>query len=332
MRRILIIRIDFLGDMVCTTAFIGAMKQRWPEAEIHVLANRDNQEVLLNNPNVTQCHTYVYSKHTERNRRPGRLAALVDRFVLIRRLRCLRFDLLVIPNGGVHKNSIQFARQLNARDCRWHDAETGFDDRSPEHIAHRVLRHEALSGYALVPELGRVDINALRLQVYPAPDLQAKWCALLGTRTRTRVGLFIANKSAHRRWSLDKWCRLAATLSPDMELFVFYSPLEQPTIHIDARCLVTPSVSELVAAMSLLDVVVSADSAPVHIGSALQIPVVALFEGRPEKYRRWYPLVRHELLYAGPTVESISVSIRHPSIKSGESRSEREANSSGVNR
>lgn len=53
---------------------------------------------------------------------------------------------------------------------------------------------------------------------------------------------------------------------------------------------------------------ISADSAPVHIGSALQIPVVALFESRPEKYLRWYPLgVRHVLVHAGPQVEDIHV-------------------------
>ncbi|VXC72739.1 Sugar transferase [Enterobacterales bacterium 8AC] len=307
MKRILIIRIDFLGDLVCTTALIRSIKQRWPAAELHVLANRDNQEVLLNNPDVTQCHTYVYSKHRERNRRPGRLATLVDRWELIWRLRRLHVDLLVIPNGGMHKNSIQFARQLNARDNRWHDAETGFDDRNPVHVANRALRHEALSGYALMPELGHINIDALRLQLYPVPDIRARWQTFFGNRTRPRIGLFISNKSSRRRWPIEKWRQLAATLSPQGEVFVFHHPTELPMTPIAARSLVTPSVKELVAAMSLLDLVISADSAPVHISSALQIPVVALFEARPEKYRRWYPLVRHELLYAGPEVASIPV-------------------------
>ncbi|UAN43964.1 hypothetical protein KGP17_15915 [Serratia sp. JSRIV001] len=177
---------------------------------------------MLNNPAVTQYHTYVYSKYRERNPRPGRLAALVDRLALIGRLRRWGFDLRVIPNGGIHKNSIQFARQRNVRDCRWHNAVTAFDGRNPQHVANRALRHEALSGYARVPELGQMQSSALRLQVYPAPELQAKWHRLYGTRTRTRcrIGLFIANKSPQRRWRREKWCQLAATLSPAMDLFV----------------------------------------------------------------------------------------------------------------
>jgi len=45
---------------------------------------------------------------------------------------------------------------------------------------------------------------------------------------------------------------------------------------------VAPS-SDLIAAVCLLDVIVSADSAPVHLASAPGVAVAALFEERPEK-------------------------------------------------
>jgi ADP-heptose:LPS heptosyltransferase len=62
--------------------------------------------------------------------------------------------------------------------------------------------------------------------------------------------------------------------------------------------------------MSSLDLVVSADSAPVHLGAALGIPVVAMFEARPEKFLRWYPLgVAHRVVHAGDRVETIPVAM-----------------------
>ncbi|WP_174847928.1 glycosyltransferase family 9 protein [Yersinia artesiana] len=311
MQRILVIRIDFLGDMVCTTALLHALKQRWPAAEIHVLANKYNQAVLARNPDITAVHTYVYSKQCERNQRSGKLAALLHRLALIRRLRRLGFDLLIIPNGGMNKNSIQFARLLGVTDCRWHTAESEFDDRNPDHVANRPIRHEALSGFALVPELGPVDTETLKLHIYPDPQLQAKWQAELGEKKRPRVGLFISNKAPQRRWSVDKWQQLAQKLSDQADIIVLYDPTDPPSEEqlaaFQGRCLFTPGVDEFVATISLLDVVISADSSPVHISSALQIPVVALFESRPEKCLRWYPLVRHVLLHAGPQVEDITV-------------------------
>lgn len=105
MQRILVIRIDFLGDMICTTAFLHALKQRWPLAEIHVLANKYNREALSRNPDVSVVHTYVYSKQCERNQKAGRVQAIFDRLALIWQLRRLRFDLLVIPNGGMNKTA-----------------------------------------------------------------------------------------------------------------------------------------------------------------------------------------------------------------------------------
>ena len=311
MKRILVIRIDFLGDMVCTTPLLRALKRKWPAAEIHVLANKANRAILDANPDVSAVHTYVYSKQCERNERPGVLAALIDRLALIWRLRRLRFDMLIVPNGGMHKNSIQFARQLRVRDCRWHDAETEFDDRKLEHRASRPMQHEALSGFRLMPELASVEADALKPYVYPDAALQAKWQAALGPSTRARVGLFVSNKAEQRRWPEENWLRLAHALEGRAELVIFRDPIDRRVSErlaaSGARVIEPPTVPDLIAAMSLLDVVVSADSAPVHLAAALDLRAVAFFEDRPEKFLRWYPLgIAHVLLRAGPRVDAIS--------------------------
>lgn len=311
MKRILVIRIDFLGDMVCTTPLLHALKRKWPAAEIHVLANKANRAVLEGNPDVSAVHTYVYSKHVERNARPGLLNMIVDRLALIRRLRRLRFDLLIVPNGGMHKNSIQFARQLRVRDCRWHDAGTEFDDRKPEHRTSRPMAHEALSGFRLVPELGSLAAEMLKPYVYPDRALQAKWRGVLGEKTRPRVGLFVSNKADERRWPEDNWLRLTRALGERADPIVFRDPIDRLASErlaaSAARVIEPPTVADLIAAMSLLDVVVSADSAPIHLAAGLNLPAVAFFEDRPEKFLRWYPLgIAHVLLRAGARVDAIS--------------------------
>ena len=315
-RRILVIRIDFLGDMLCTTAFLGALKRRWPDAELHVVANRYNASALDGNPDVHTVHTYVYSRQCERNDRPGRMRAFFDRLRLVRRLRRLRFDLVVVPNGGMHRSSIQLARQLGVKDCRWHDADSEFDDRKPAHVASRPMCHEALSGFRLVPELGRTDLDGLALSVHPDRALLDTWYRLLGARAKPRVGLFVSNKATERRWPADRWCDLGRRLAPFADVIVFRDPAVLAGAGADgdawrdvnARHVAPSSVAELVAAASLLDAIVSADSAPVHLASALGVPVAALFEDRPEKYRRWHPLgVPHMILRAGATVDAIGV-------------------------
>jgi ADP-heptose:LPS heptosyltransferase len=311
-KRILVIRIDFLGDLVCTTPLMHAIKRRWPDAEIHALVNRYNAAVLERNPDVNQVHTYVYSKQLDRNPRPGRVNAVLDRLRLIWRLRKLRFDMIVVPNGGVNKNSIQFARQLGVADVRRHTAATEFDDRVAEHRKRRPMRHEALSGFHLLPEIGAVDAAQLKLSVYPDPPLKARWDAALGVKQRLRIGLFTSNGSAARRWPLAHWIALSEWLDGQAETVMFCSPaeFEERRRTSTSRWVSTPTTSDLIAAMSSLDLVVSADSAPVHLGAALGIPVVALFEARPEKFLRWYPLgVAHRVVHVGEHVETIPVAM-----------------------
>ncbi|WP_175761850.1 MULTISPECIES: glycosyltransferase family 9 protein [Burkholderia] len=314
MDRILVIRIDFLGDMLCTTALLRALKQRWPDAELHIVANRYNASVLAGNPDVHAVHTYVYSRQCERNDRPGRWHAVVDRFRLIRCLRRLRFDLAVVPNGGMHRSSVRFARWLGVRHCRWHDARTGFDDRRPAHTHTRPICHEALSGFQLVPELGRCNLDGLTLAVYPDGARQQAWHRRFGPSAKPRVGLFVSNKAAERRWHDDKWRDLGRRLGERADVIVFHDPAipqeKRAWQGLSAHHVEPSSVSDLIAAASLLDVIVSADSAPVHLASALGVAVAALFEDRPEKYLRWHPLgVPHVILRAGATVDAIGVDV-----------------------
>ena len=287
MKRILVIRIDFLGDLVCTTPLLHAIKRRWPEAEVHALVNRYNAAVLEGNPDVSEVHTYVYSKQLDRNLRPGRVHALLDRLRLIWRLRKRRFDMIVVPNGGMNKNSIQFARQLGVADVRWHTAATEFDDRIVEHLERRPMRHEALSGFDLLPELGKADAEQLKPNVYPDSRLTVRWDVALGVKRQTRIGLFTSNGSAARRWPLEHWMALSEVLEGQAETLMFCSPDEfqarRGASSLPTRWLSTPTTRELIAAMSSLDLVVSTDSAPVHLGAALDIPVVALFEATPTR-------------------------------------------------
>jgi len=311
-QRILIIRIDFLGDMVCTTPLLHALKTSWPQSEIHVVANKYNAPILDNNPAVSKVHYYVYSKNRHKNIRPGFFNYIKERLSLILSLRKLKFDLLIIPNGGMCKNAISFARQLKVPDCRWHNAATEFDDRVKAHVATRPLIHEALAGFMLIPELGMPDIERLKLHIFPCPEKVDFWQKKLGAKKKLRVGFFVSNNSVQRQWPTEKWLKLSDALGDSYEIVVFHSPQENSSAvwreKKETREIFTPTVPDLIAAMTQLDIAISADSAPVHLASALQIPLVALFESRLEKYRRWHPLgVRAILLHEGKQVSDISV-------------------------
>ena len=319
--RILVIRIDFFGDLLCTTPLLAALRQAHPDCYLAVLANKYNRAAVADNPDVDEVFEYVYSKQTERNRRPGMLNALIQRIQLILKLRRKKFDYVIIPNGGMHKNSILFSRWLGAKHVLFNDADTEFDDRKAEHRAHRKIEHEVLSGFRVAKKLlGEVTPGALYFM--PLDEQVRKARAHLSRLKSPIVALNFSARVAERSWPYSRWCELAATLAKNNSVVILGAPpmwndpsfsdaLDAAGLRGVAHTFPTADFVELAAAISICDYVICCDGGPVHIAAALQKPVVALFENRPEKYKRWYPWgVPYQIALSrnGIAVETVAVS------------------------
>ena len=63
MNRILVIRRDNIGDLVCTTPLLAALRRRFPAAWIGALVNSYNATVLDRNPDLDEVFVYRKLKH-----------------------------------------------------------------------------------------------------------------------------------------------------------------------------------------------------------------------------------------------------------------------------
>lgn len=64
-KKILIIRIDRLGDLVLSTPFIRAVKENFPESYVACMVRSYTKEVLENNPFVDEVIVYEEARHKE---------------------------------------------------------------------------------------------------------------------------------------------------------------------------------------------------------------------------------------------------------------------------
>ncbi len=56
--KILVIRRDNIGDLVCTTPMLSGLRRRFPGAHIAVLVNSYNAPVLAGNPDIDEVCVY----------------------------------------------------------------------------------------------------------------------------------------------------------------------------------------------------------------------------------------------------------------------------------
>jgi len=107
--RILVIRRDNIGDLLCTTPLFAALRNHYPDAWIGVLTNHYNGPILAGNPDINASFTYRKAKH--RSAGESRLAIWGETAALLWRLRRKKLDLVLCASVGGYR----FARLLAAQ-------------------------------------------------------------------------------------------------------------------------------------------------------------------------------------------------------------------------
>lgn len=326
--KILVIRRDNIGDLVCTTPLFAALRQHYPLARIDALVNSYNGPVLAGNPDLD--HVYVYSKYKHVAATQSRIAWLRDRLALLWQLRRQKFDLIILAKSSYDQHGLRFARQIGGRKIIGFAPVNGksadLDIAVPEGPGEH--EHEVELVFRLLPPLG-IDTRPGSLKVMSVRTGDAP--AVAPTAPVTPIAIHISAREAERQWPIDKWIGLtrqllAATTNPVMLLWAPGS--QNDSTHpgddelavavLDAlneterqRVLPRPTrtLPELVTALSEARLLICCDGGALHIAAGLGKPVVGLFQNHPIKYNHWYPWgVPHRVLRAPVSrVEDIEV-------------------------
>lgn len=300
--KILVIRRDNIGDLVCTTPLFAALRQHYPHARIDALVNSYNGHVLAGNSDLD--HVYVYSKYKHVSATQSRIAWLRDRLALLWQLRRQKFDLIILAKSSFDQHGLRFARQIGGRKILGFapvdGRNAGLDIAVPEGPGEH--EHEVELVFRLLPPLGIVATPG-PLKVVPVHMAE--------DATTAPIAIHISAREAERQWPIDKWIGLtrqllATTTNPVMLLWAPGS--RNDTAHpgddelaaalLDAldeterqRVLPRPTrtLPELVAALSEARLLICCDGGALHIAAGLDKPVVGLFQNHPIKYNHWYP-------------------------------------------
>lgn len=277
----LIIRRDNIGDLVCTTPLIAALRAAHPAAHIAALVNTYNAEVLARNPALDAVHAYEKLKH----RRGGLLGNVLSTMRLTAKLRAQGFGDVILPVDSGQARAM--AARVKGR--RIHSA-------APQ--AAPGL-HEVERTFAAGEALG-VKGRPGPLRVYADPAIVESLRQKHGLAMPAAV--HISARRPKQRWPLERYVELVKALGTDRDVLLLWAPgpRDDPRhpgddeaaqfIAARARCtpVPTPDLATLVAALSLARQVVCPDGGAMHLAAGLGKPLVALFGDSPvERWRPW---------------------------------------------
>lgn len=293
--RVLVIRLSALGDVLFALETVAALKAARPDVVVDFLVEDRFATLLQGHPQLATVH--VYPRKTKW-RIPLHLW----------RMRKVRYD-AVLDLHGIQKSSLQVL-------CLRADRKLGYEapgsrEGSAFAYSEKVpvpdpLPHRADLGYLLLERLG---IRAPRTR--PALPVVAPPARLFAGLPRPLVLLHPGTSAfaEFKRWPLDRFAALAKRLCDrGCGVAVSYGPGEQDLANailaaepraraVDGRAL---SLRGLAGAMQQVDLVVAADTGPLHIAAAVGARCVALFG--PKEVARYGPRAfdgnGHEVLFA----------------------------------
>lgn len=321
LERILVIRRDNIGDLVCTTPLFTALRRHFPQAAIVALVNSYNAPVLAGNLDIDEVCIYQKAKH--RASGASKLAVWWRTWRLIRRLRHLQFDLAIVAASVRQPEALKFARWVGAkRIIAYGLATDGIDD--PLATEEPNGLHEAELVMRLLQPLGISEAPG-PMSVLPVPEVVAGIPEPAGEGPL--IGFHISARKPSQRWPVERFGELAHALHAKngARFLVFWSPGpenhpqhpgdDDKAAQLQALCADLPlflsptqHLEELIAGLSRCAQVICSDGGGMHLAAGLGKPVVCFFGNSDAE--RWYPWgVPYRLIQpASHDVKDISVS------------------------
>jgi heptosyltransferase-3 len=201
--RILVLRRDNIGDLVCTTPLLAALRARLPQAWLGALVTTYNAEVLAGNAALDEVFVYEKLKH----RSGGLISHLRTRLAQMSRLRASELDCVLVPAPS--PQSLKLARSLKAAQvisapssapARQHEVERAF----------QVGKAFGLSG------------KPGALQIFPDARRRMDLARQLGSGPF--VAVHISARRPAQRWPLDRYAALIAQLSAQQKVMLLWAP------------------------------------------------------------------------------------------------------------
>jgi heptosyltransferase-2 len=295
-KKILIIRTDRIGDVILTTPAIKALRQSFPHSFIAMMVSPLTKDIVEGNPYLDE--VIVYDKK-------GKDKGIFSFWRFVSNLKKKNFDISLNFHTKKRVNLISYLAGIKQR--------IGYDNNKFSFLLTKRLkdtriegkRHEAQYCLDVLKEIG---INSQDLQLFmPLKDSSEKWAEkILKENNIGAADILIAihpdASCPSKRWPIERFSQLSNRLieEKNFKVAIISGKKDSYIVKMVKRYLRYPvidlsgqtSVSQLASLLKRARLLISNDSGPVHIASAVGTPVIAIF-GRSQKGLspvRWGPL------------------------------------------
>ena len=281
--KILIVQLGRYGDLILLTPMFSEIKKKYPDSEIHVLAGRKNYEILLGNPNIDKIIKY-------------------DKSILkipqtLYNIFKTKYDYWIDPKDHLSKESriiAQIARAGHKIGYNEPNLKKIYDIDLPE--TKNLLHHTQIGLNALQP------LGIILPAIPPKPQLfidnlsEIKYQNFINRINKKYILINLSASGEHKMPDDDLWINFINTINDGKYQIILNAA---PNEHEIADKIMkninnlyfykAENIRDTFPIIKNAYLLISPDTALVHIASAFNTPLLALYSGMDEFYSKFHP-------------------------------------------
>jgi len=269
MKRFLIIQTAFIGDVVLATPLIEKLHTFFPESQIDFLLRKGNENLLFNHPFITNLLVWDKKKNKKKNL-----------FLIIKQIRINKYDYVI--------NLQRFASTGIITALSGGKTKIGFNKNPFSFLFTKRIKHEIGNGkhevernIELISDI--TDKSICKPKLYPTDnDFQVT------SQYKSQPYICIAPTSVWftKQYPKEKWIELINQVDPTYQIYLIGGPDDANACNEIISLSKRTNLINLCGKLNFLQtsaLLVDAkmnyvnDSAPMHMASAMNAAVTAIF-------------------------------------------------------
>jgi heptosyltransferase-1 len=292
-KKILIIRLSAIGDVVDVLPALRCLRSNFPEARISWLVEDRASQILSGHPDIDEVIVFPRKKWRREILKVNRaISTLSDVLSFYRKLHGERYDLVLDFQGNLKSGIMDMITGTENR--------IGFGKGFCKEFNYLFTRHKA---YPQNKREHRIDKNLSLLKAlgfdskFQNPELpvsksdQEYISTFIEENNKCSVPIIVINPctseyGSYKRWSTINYARLADMIleKHDVKVIFIWGPNELEiangiVAYMEQKALVSckTTIKQLIELIRCSDLYIGGDTGPLHIASTLCIPTVAIF-------------------------------------------------------
>lgn len=299
--KILLLRLDHIGDVVMTSPAFSLLREKFPNARIMLLTNPAGKQLFSNDHRIDEVLAFSWPWHHQKMREGFSWSKIKELIQLIRRLRKEKLDILIDFRGDLR--FIALFGVLTGAKFRLSNSRSG-ESSLIHHISnYDIAKHEVERSLDVIECL--VGSNGyIRPEIYLSDNEVPVVKALIEAETNAPFPEKFAILAPYSSREVKSWPHthfreiIVHLLSQDFTVFVVGTREDrlnsEGLIGDFADNVFTlaggTSIRELTTLISISSLVVGVDTGVLHLASCFDVPIVAIFGStRSVEFRPYSP-------------------------------------------